>query len=186
MYRDVVQGRDRPRRAKRKVKRGPMSGAEKAVNRAFLQMIKQMRLMDGELSDLCAKEFTALFASVTHVMKGYSFEVLRDPQSADWDRLRDQLYIIREEQVDGFDVGDLSLLARVGAIMKPSPPGAPSIRAKFCSEKARKKRPEKASRLVSQGGLVYSCEFALEGRGEDCLKAKNVPSGRLRLTATLA
>jgi hypothetical protein len=84
-----------------------MSGAEKAMNRTFLLMVKQMRLMDGELSDLAAKEFTALFASVTVVMRGYSFTELRDPKLADWERLRDQLYIVHDELVEVFDAGDL-------------------------------------------------------------------------------
>jgi hypothetical protein len=40
-------------------------------------------------------------------MRGYSFTELRDPKLADWERLRDQLYIVHDEQVEVFDAGDL-------------------------------------------------------------------------------
>lgn len=121
MYHDVVQGRDRPRRGKRKPPRGPFSTAEKYMRRAYSSMNVAMHNMDGELADLVAREFTVWFKLSDQIMRRWSFEHVKDPGPEDWNDLREELGIAREKGEDKggeFDVGDLVLLACVIDRMK--------------------------------------------------------------------
>lgn len=108
-YTDAITGDRRPRRRPRKVSRGPYSTAEKLMKRAFAEMVNvHVHRLDGELSDLVCKEFTTWFVLSSQVMRRYSFQELSDPQAEDWEALREELGLARQQQAPPvFDVGDL-------------------------------------------------------------------------------
>jgi hypothetical protein len=113
MYRDVVKGRDRPRKGARKVSgRGSYSGAEKRMKEAFSLMVNvEIHRLDGELSDLICAEMTAWFTLARQILRRYSYQELPHPSMADWEALREEMdYVRREGKIEEgeLDVGDLT------------------------------------------------------------------------------
>lgn len=108
-YTDIVGMRRRRRKSTRKVSRGPYSGAEKLMNRAYLRLKADTHYMDGELSDLAARYITAWMTSVSRVMREeFAYSVLPDPQPDDWEHLKDKMGLVVISEQEGFDVGDLT------------------------------------------------------------------------------
>lgn len=114
MYLDVVSGRVRRRQGKRKHSRGPYSGAEKRMSRAFQYMMASMHWMDGELADMVAVYLAAQFAATQTVLRKYSYDNVPNPTADDWEALREELGMlpIGVDGGDEFDLGQLSLLCQ--------------------------------------------------------------------------